>query len=210
MSDTSDNTIQARWYFSVPIYEKMLPGFCENRQELIDTLSQMRKQDTGVNRSNLGGWHSHDRLHLSEDPTTRNLMHSILSVATACIDDFEQDRDYGRIVMTQAWANVNDTHNWNVPHMHLPSDWSGVLYVSVEPPDESDSGAAKPGDIMFFNPMPMSPRYKRPTTVNYTPREGLLLLFPGYLLHMVAPHNASRPRISISFNIKVELNDQAL
>ena len=201
----SDNTIQARWYFAIPIYDKLIPEFQLRRELLIDTFLKMRESDTGIVRSNLGGWHSDDDLHRNADENIQWLLRSILTIASVCINDFEKDREHGDIVMTSAWVNVNDTHNWNAPHMHLPADWSGVFYVSVDETSHDPNLTVQPGDIMFFNPMPFGARHKRPTTVNYTPKNGLLLLFPSYLLHMVSPHISTEPRISISFNIRVPL-----
>ncbi len=205
-----DEQIQARWYFALPIYEKLLPEFSSRQQRLVQMLLAMRDAQPGIVRSNQGGWHSDDKLHLSGDPDVQWLMQQLLTVASVCVHEFESDRPHGEVVMTTAWANVNDAGSWNSPHMHLPADWSGVFYVSVDESGSSREGPVRDGDIMFFNPMPFGARHKRPTTVNYSPRNGLLLLFPGYLLHMVAPHNAAEPRISISFNLRVPLTNEEI
>jgi uncharacterized protein (TIGR02466 family) len=170
----------------------------------------MRQRETGVQRSNQGGWHSNDRLLFSEDENIKWLMQAILRVASASIHDFEKDREHGNPVMTSAWANVNDIHDWNLPHLHLPADWSGVFYVSVDEAQARTAGQAAPGDILFFNPTPMGDRHKRFCTISYAPKNGLLLLFPSYLMHMVTPQASAEPRISISFNIRVPLNAEEI
>lgn len=206
----NDNTIQARWHFAVPIYEMTVADFFPRRQRLIDAILAMREREAGIQRSNQGGWHSDDRLLYNEDGNIRWLMQAILRVASASIHDFEKDRQHGNPVMTSAWANVNDTHDWNLPHLHLPADWSGVFYVSVEEVGERAEGQAAPGDILFFNPAPMGDRHKRFCTVSYAPKNGLMLLFPGYLMHMVTPQVSEQPRISISFNIRVPLSAEEI
>jgi len=39
-------------------------------------------------------------------------------------------------------------------------------------------------------------------------KDGTLYLFPGYLLHMVAPHYEQDPRISMAFNFRIGQNIQ--
>jgi uncharacterized protein (TIGR02466 family) len=209
-SPMNSNTIQARWHFAVPVYEKLIADFFPRQQRLIDTILAMRQSDTGIRRSNQGGWHSDDRLLYNEDNDIRWLMQAILKMAAASIHDFEKDRAHGNPLMTIAWANINNTHDWNQPHQHLPADWSGVFYVSVDEAKERTVGKPAPGDILFFNPAPQGDRLKSYCTISYPPKNGLLLLFPAFLMHMVTPHTSENPRISISFNIRVPLSPEEI
>ncbi|WP_370977866.1 TIGR02466 family protein [Agaribacterium sp. ZY112] len=197
--------VQARWHFAIPIYDVVLDGFKTYQSELrAYFLSLAAKGDKGLTRSNLGGWHSDDQLHLSENSEVRWLMQNIMRISTACIRDFEKKPDQpAEPLMTNAWVNVNQAQDWNVPHTHIPSDWSGVAYIDVGDSASEIGEATKAGDIMFFNPLPMGQAQKRPATVNYTPQVGQLILFPSYLMHMVAPHQSSDPRISVAFNIQL-------
>lgn len=205
MSDSpKDNVIQGRWHFGVPIYEKHLPGFANHRDEAIRHLQALKSSGEGIRRSNQGGWHSGDDLHLSKDPVIHDLMVSVLQVATACIKDFEGDRDYRDVRMVGAWVNVNGQGDWNAPHEHLPCHWSGVFYVDAGEPVTTDDPDSLEGQILFFDPLPLGREWKRPPNVAYKPVTGTMLLFPSFLTHMVAPYRGSKPRISVAFNLVVD------
>jgi len=205
MGSTSGDpsSIQGRWHFGIPIYDKHLPAYSEHQAALIAYLHRLREADQGSVRSNQGGWHSSDDLHLKEEPLLNGVMVSLLQVASACIKDFEGAREFKDIRMVAAWANMNEKGDWNAPHEHLPCTWSGVFYVDAgdgKRDDKRDLG----GQILFFDPMPMGKEWKRPPNVSYQPVTGTLLLFPSFLTHMVAPYKGERPRISIAFNLVVD------
>ncbi|MGM0563757.1 MAG: TIGR02466 family protein [Pseudomonadota bacterium] len=207
-NEKKETVIQARWHFAVPVYDVMVPGYDEQSQSLLEAIGALRQRDEGTVRSNRGGWHSSDRLLHEKDPHIQWLIQQILKISTACINDFEKERVHGSPILTSAWANVNHTHQWNVPHQHLPSDWSGVFYAAVDEQVEETGGDC--GQLMLFNPMPLGDRYRRESTVNYKPKTGLMLLFPSYLLHMVAPHTSSAERVTIAFNLRVPLTTEEI
>ncbi len=193
-------TIHANWYFAIPIYERELADYHHHREALVDLILALRGASHGVRRSNQGGWHSEDELHRHNHPAIAWLTREILATARAALHEPLKQSGAGQIALTQSWANINERYDWNAPHEHLPADWSGVFYVQSgmsEPPADGDCS----GQILFFNPV-TGPPQRQATTLNYTPRDGLLLLFPSWLLHMVAPHPGSQPRISISFNLQ--------
>lgn len=202
---TDANTIQARWHFGIPIYEKHLPLFAERKDRVVEKVLAMRERDTGITRSNQGGWHSADNLHLEQDDEDiRWLMERIGMVSATCIKDFEGEREYYNLRMVGAWVNINEKGQWNAPHQHLPNVWSGVFYVDAgEKSAQAEHGSLE-GDILFYDPLPLGKQWRRPPTVSYQATTGNMLLFPSFLTHMVAPYHGDRPRISIAFNLHME------
>jgi uncharacterized protein (TIGR02466 family) len=198
------NPTQARWHFGVPIYEKKLPNFSVRSAAVVQQLYRLKDADKGVVRSNQGGWHSSDDLHLTEHPDCKWLIYRILQVSTNVIKNFEDGREFRDIRLVSAWANINYRGNWNAPHEHLPCTWSGVFYVDAgEQPEESPAGVLD-GQILFFDPMPLGREWKRPPAISYKPVTGTMLIFPSFLTHMVAPYFGEKPRISIAFNLLVD------
>lgn len=194
--------VESRWHFGVPILDTEIPNFSSHRQALIDVFQKLRADDTpDMVRSNQGGWHSIDTLHQSTDPEIHWLTQEILRIGTHSIRRMEGDDFKGKISMTSLWVNINGAGNWNMPHSHLPNEWSGVAYISVN--NNGTKQAARDGDLIFINPLPMGKQFKRPPSISYTPSNGKLFFFPGYLLHMVAPHHDSQDRISVAFNFKL-------
>lgn len=56
--------------------------------------------------------------------------------------------------------------------------------------------------MIFFNPLPLGLQYARAPAISAKSTNGKLFFFPGYLLHMVAPHFENKPRISVAFNLR--------
>ena len=193
-----------RLHFGVPIFEATMPSLEAHRHDLITVLKDMRSFDeSGISRSNQRGWHSQDSLHQSEEPILQWLSEQILQLGSQLIRHAEGLPSDPSILLSSLWANINDFGAWNAPHAHLPCEWSGVLYIDVnEDPQEKNNGIA-PGDIMFFDPVPVGAPYRKSSTVSYTPKNGTLFMFPGYLMHMVAPHYEEKSRISMAFNFRL-------
>jgi uncharacterized protein (TIGR02466 family) len=108
-----------------------------------------------------------------------------------------------RLSLTDMWAMVLRAGAWASPHHHFPSVWSGVVYLSANDwvgADHSD----RAGKLEFENPIPMAERFGQPGGVVITPRDSLLVLFPGALKHFVHPVRATGPRVSVSFNLSTQ------
>lgn len=196
--------VENRWHFGVPIFEAQLPGLKERREELKAAILAMRESDeAGIARSNQRGWHSKDDLHQTEDPTLKWVTEQIYQMGVQLIRHAEKAPQNAEIFLSSLWANVNDFGAWNAPHAHLPCEWSGCIYVDVNENPADEGTSTRPGDIMFFDPVPVGAPYRKSSTVSYTPKNGTLYLFPGYLMHMVAPHYEQDPRISMAFNFRL-------
>ncbi len=196
--------VESRWHFGVPILETSVPDFLEHQQGLIKAFQELRLNSKDMQRSNQGGWHSLDNLHHSQDPHIKWLTQEVLRIGSHSIRHIEGDEFKGKIGLNGLWVNINSHGNWNMPHSHLPNEWSGVVYISVpENPGKEKNPKQRDGDIIFMNPFPIGRQYNRAPSVSYEPKNGFMFLFPGYLLHMVAPHNGAEDRISVAFNFKL-------
>ena len=83
-------------------------------------------------------------------------------------------------------------------HNHGTSDISGVYYHKTN---------GKDGDLFFQSPAPghgMSRVFGLQCSGSrrYIPKEGVLLLFPGFLDHGINTNETDNTRISLSFNIR--------
>jgi uncharacterized protein (TIGR02466 family) len=128
---------------------------------------------------------------------------------------------------TVYWVSVHSNSSVHQPHMTEDSLVGGVYYVTVPPGS---------GDLELFDARGKSPILKSPTAVHNAtsdpddlsnlpmppfhrsavvhPSEGMLVLFPGWLVHQVLPSPSLDTdkhgyRISISFNLKGEWQDTA-
>lgn len=188
-------------HFSIPVYSLDIKDFTQHQQALIDYCLSLKKVNPGLDRSNVNGWHSKDDLFTDNNPHIKWMVKKITNIAQTAAGHFHGEQRQGKPEIKALWANVNDSGAWNAPHQHLPADWSGVLYLSAESNEKPTTSGITNGDLLFFNPMPMGPRFDRPATISYRPVNGRILIFPAYAMHMVAPHFQDNPRISISFNL---------
>ena len=96
------------------------------------------------------------------------------------------------------WAVVLHSQGHQGPHFHPDGYISGVYYISLPADmgrDGADAGAIEFGrtDSEFGSTQP-------PMVKTVTPEEGLMLLFPSYLVHEVFPYLGTRPRVVVAFN----------
>lgn len=200
--------VQNRIHFGVPIFECWPTGFEQHQPVLVDYILGLRKGDEGVKRSNQGGWHSSDQLHADENPAIQWLMQQVYTIGAQCIRHHEQKSEaIADIHLVNCWANVNEKGDWNAPHHHAPQDWSGVVYIRNGKAEKRKSQVIQDGDIVFFDPVGANWLSHRQPTVSYPAEDGKVLIFPSYLLHMVAPHSGDIARISVAFNFKIKFKE---
>lgn len=132
-------------------------------------------------------------------PELQEFSRTVLTAARGVMD-FLNVAEEG-IEITSCWANINPSGASNPPHTHPNNYLGGVYYVDV--PENADS-------IIFQDPRPqanvVSPRVSQDTAENsgravVSVKEGMLLIFPAWLVHQVSPNPAGQNRISVSFNL---------
>ena len=99
------------------------------------------------------------------------------------------------------WCNVQNTNGFNHVHTHAGSWYSGVYYLKC-----SD----KSGEIKFTDPRPGAEFCKynnfiSPYINKINPQIGDLILFPSWLPHLVESNCDSEDRVSIAFNIELNI-----
>ena len=110
-----------------------------------------------------------------------------------------------KLKLDSLWVNVMKKGAVHAPHIHPHAVVSGTYYVTVPP----GSGAIRFEDPRLPLMMAAPPRRKtaRPGNrlfVDIQPRPGLLLLWESWLRHGVEENSANAPRISVSFNYRLD------
>lgn len=82
------------------------------------------------------------------------------------------------LAVADCWCAVYDTSNYTVPHTHIPSSYSAVVYL------EMDENSAP---IVFNN------------NIAVNPVSGTLVFFPGHLLHHVPATDGKRIIVAINY-----------
>ena len=117
----------------------------------------------------------------------------------------EFDMQGRRLVLDSIWVNVMEEEGVHPAHIHPHAAVSGTYYVSV-PPGGASIYFEDPrmGLMMAAPPRTKDPRLENRGVVTTRPKAGNLLLWESWLRHGVESHGDKCPRISISFNYKIE------
>lgn len=178
----------------------------ENLKELV---LEKERTEPGVGLSNVGGWHSNADLLNWDSPHVITLRDRIDQGAATILDlARNQEKDVDLKMKLGAWANVSRKGAYNSIHNHAPALFSGVYYVTMGEPQPPES---KEGLLEFVDPRPGTHSGALPTHIFnpsfiVDPKPGMLIMFPGWLLHFVHPYSGESPRISIAFNLTLANN----
>lgn len=150
-------------------------------------------QPSPVGRSNRQGWNSDKTVF--QQPEFGQLAASVkLALAYA----LRQVTGGETPLELEAWVNLHERGAYNSTHVHQGALISATFYLTV--PEGS-------GNLVFRDPRPgvvLSPfrgdRVNSSTVVSVKPHAGLLVVFPNWLEHEVAPHEADTPRVAIGIN----------
>lgn len=174
------------------------------------TILARREQDAGIEASNLGGWHSkRDMADWGGEPA-RAVGERVIALAERCTVDIGAKPGNERFRWrAEMWANVSPPGASNAAHAHPGCYWSAVLHVDA-------GGKGVGGELVLSDPrLPMlrmnAPdlRFRRPgkpaeqDEIAIVPEDGLLLMFPAWLMHSVRPYRGEGLRISVAVNLSV-------
>lgn len=103
--------------------------------------------------------------------------------------------------ITGCWANIHPSDHIHRPHSHFNNFLSAVYYVTV--PQGGNQITFHDPRTQHYIIYPAVERFNRYNSEHgfFEVEEGLLLLFPSWLVHSVPPGTSKEPRISISFNV---------
>ena len=181
-------------FFPTIIYAK---DFELDLNQMAQNIIQWSKEDKGVQKTNVNGWHSETNMHekLEYKPLVDELFKMVNEV-------FNEEWLDGQAKLGNMWANINPPGGYNRPHIHHNSLFSGVQYVKA--PINS-------GQLVCTDPRPgiqtCMPNRKKGEPPKYLwrdihlqPKENRAVIFPSWLWHSVQPNQSNDIRISISFN----------
>ncbi len=161
--------------------------------KILEDVLEFSASTKNTNRSNIGGYQGDEYLN---QELFEEIGKHIPRIEEKPLSTFK----------IHSWVNINKQGHYNKRHTHLNTSifLSGVYYLKAP---------KNCGDIKFYDPrgamMPemMDHQYFYDSYDHsfITPKENLLIFFPPWLEHDVNINTSEEDRISISFNIFVEL-----
>jgi uncharacterized protein (TIGR02466 family) len=198
--------------FPTPILKAFPKDYEALNEALLTAIYQQRDGGKGIDRSNIGGWHSSTDMTAWAGEAARSLgTFAVEEVSQHMVDKAAA----GKRQFTWAidmWANINEVGDSNQLHCHPGAFWSGVYY-----PDPGGSEVEGGGGELLLE----DPRYpmaysivpdlllrhadREPMYSEYAirPETGLLVMFPSWLRHSVRPHGGDRERVSVALNLSL-------
>lgn len=111
---------------------------------------------------------------------------------------------------TDSWFHVTNDHGFHDAHVHGNCSWCGIYYIKAGesgPRPDAQRGAAGNGINRFYSPIntggmvnDYGNTYLETSRIDITPTDGLLFLFPSYILHSALAYRGKEDRIVIAFN----------
>ena len=181
-------------FFPTLIYAE---DFKLDTNQMAQNITQWSKEDKGVIKTNVNGWHSTTDMHTKPEykPLVDELFRMVYQV-------FNEEFLDGEPKLGNMWANINPPGGYNKPHIHPNSLFSGVYYVKTPP---------NCGRLICNDPRPgiqtCMPNRKKGQPprhlwreVNLQPQENRAIMFNSWLWHNVDSNQSNEDRISVSFN----------
>ena len=106
------------------------------------------------------------------------------------------------------WTHITNNNGYHDAHKHLNTSWGGIYYVNAGEcgmvADENGDSRMN-GSNRFYSPiqyftLDQRMQYLRHDVADVSPEDGVLVIFPAYLLHSATPYIGEKDRIVISFN----------
>jgi len=185
------------WRFNVAGYEAL-------NEKLMHFITAERQRDpAGMRgRSSVMGWHSTEQLH--SRPEMQDFVAVLHDNVAEVVRWLRIDTSQVSLELATCWAMVNGKGASGTVHCHPNSYLSGVYYVNT---------TQETGNIFFQDPRPAANMVVCPVTeftpwtvrqISYQPASGGMLIFPSWLYHGVEPNLSETPRVSLSFNFRLQ------
>ena len=182
--------------FPTPVYIADIKHPTLN-QELERDIVAWSKQDKGIVRTNVQGWHSTTNMH--ERPEFKKLVNMLYDCQKTV---YEQEYYESEPVLGNMWANINPPGGSNRAHQHPNSLWSGVYWIKT-PKNCGELKIDDPRSVACMT-RPRQKEGEKPARLfretHYEPIAGRCIMFPSWLMHCVDPNESNDIRISVSFN----------
>lgn len=194
--------------FATPIVNHRWPESEPLNNELASLILEGERTDSGLERSNIGGWHSRlDFLEWQQSAvvTLRARLRSFIVDLNRTVLDESASHRAGNFSL-DGWANVLRHGGYNSLHSHPNAFWSGVYYVTG---NETVDDRPFSGKLELVDPRPGASLAHAGDTRLYgrfliNPIAGQMLIFPSWLQHLVHPYFGNSARISIAFNVMLD------
>lgn len=195
--------------FSTPVFVHQEPGVEALCAEASAALIAERARTPSLQVSNHGGaWHSVPDLARRPDPVWQAIVGLIMPRVREAFDAVARSNGHDTRALpldqgVQMWGMVMDRGGYATLHEHHDASWSIAFYADAGDPGEPPAGALSLVDPRRV-PAQCAGVTIYPSTFTLRPRTGMLVVFPGWLQHYVHAYDGTRPRVTLSANVRLD------
>ena len=166
---------------TLPIFSRILDDHVELNKYLKEIILEHRKKYPQSNTSNVRAWHSDWHTH-KLNPKFQQFCDMVSDQCTLVGEKYYSG-NYKYDVETM-WAMMYEFGEHTVKHVHFPNTFAASYYIEV---------GSKSSPIIFENDMIGGDR-----SLTIQPKNGMLLIWPAFIPHMVLPTESKRMAISLN------------
>lgn len=159
-----------------------------------------------------------DLFDTTEHPDVRQLGRFCASTVRRAVWEIngrEVDAKRIRVSFQDSWYHITNDSGFHDAHFHGGCSWCGIYYVQAADSAQSQGVGAGNGVSRFYSPFgrggmvdDYGNHYLSMGLLDFPPRDGVLVLFPAYLLHSGLPYSGKKDRILVAFNACAHLTDE--
>lgn len=209
-------------HWPVPMAVHRLQGAAPVNEVLARIFSVMRATDVAQHPERAGSFYASadDLLQRVDVPEFHTLVKFIAQSLQATAKQanagvWPSGRHGLQLELVGLWFQIQNGAAFHDVHTHGNCSWSGVYYVQIDPVAERQrepQWGALNGATRFYSPlfpllggayMDMGNAFMQNATLDVTPQEGELVLFPAFLPHKALPYVGTKDRIVVSFNAQI-------
>ena len=220
MNADASKSFTGQW--PVPMGRHRFAGAADVNPVLARVFASMRATDVTLHPERAGAFYASedDLLNRVDVPEFRALVQFIVqslqdTAQRANAQVWPPGQQPLQLLLTGVWFQIQNGAAFHDVHTHGNCSWSGVYYLQIDPPHERAKHAqwgAQNGVTRFYSPMfpllggahmDMGNAFMQNATLDVSPQEGELVLFPAFLPHKAMPYEGERERIILSFNAQI-------
>jgi len=139
----------------------------------------------------------------------REFISESVAQAVSLVNGRKLAPDRLRVEFTESWFHITNTGGIHDAHYHSNCSWCGIYYVLAGESGAGEGGTAGNGINRFYSPLPTGGMladygnaYIASNRLDITPQDGMVILFPSYVLHSALAYAGEQDRIVIAFNTR--------
>ena len=190
--------------FPQPVFKYQIEDYQKINKDLVKYIYELnKKDDIGVKKSNINGWHSKPFDFKEKENIPNKFYAHINNYIKDVFSKFGWEYNETKVICTSMWAIINKKGNFNIEHTHPNNYLSAAYYVKA--PDNCGNFKATNPNILSRHVRAKAEKANElnSNSVSIKINEGDLLIFPAYLPHSVEENKSDEDRVIISFNIDI-------